>query len=114
MNSSKLSTVASKTFGLAILAIALAGPAAAGPCSDGITGAGKAANPMNYDPPKHYNMNALARKRAIADWHEKVELKCPHESSLWLRARNKKIACDGYAGGLGCEATAVPARRIFR
>ena len=115
MNSSNISTKASKSLGVVILAVALAGPAAAeSACQAGITGVGRAANPLNYDPPKHYNMGELAKKRAIANWHEQVNAKCRHDSSLWFRARNKKIECDGYAGGIGCEATAIPARRIFR
>ena len=97
----------------AVLALTLTGPAFAASCSAGVTGSGQAANPLNYDPPKHYNVEKLAKQRAIAAWHEAVEAKCQHVSSHWWRARNKKIECDNHAGGLGCEATAIPARRIF-
>lgn len=98
---------------IAVLAVAVATPAAAEgiACVTGITGVGKAANPLNYDPPRHYDMLALAKRRAIANWHEEVEAKCPHASSYWFRARTKKVTCDGYAGGTGCEAFAIPARR---
>ena len=97
----------------AVLALTLAGPAFAASCSAGVTGSGRAANPLNYDPPKHYNAGVLAKSRAIADWRIAVAAKCPRASTHWWRATGKKLECDGYAGGTGCEATAVPARRIF-
>jgi len=81
-------------------------------CREAISATGKAANPANYDPPKHYNMEKLAKDRAIAAWRALVANKCPHDSNLWWRARNRKVSCEGYAGGTGCEASATPARRI--
>ena len=99
---------------LTLASLALANPAAADGCRRATTGSGRAANPANYDPPKHYNMEKLAKSRAIANWQEKVRAACSGASTAWLRARDKKIECDGYAGGLGCEATATPARKFFR
>lgn len=82
--------------------------AIAGACDGGVTGQGRAANPMNYDPPRHYDMEKTARRRAIAAWRAEVGRRCPKASTAWWRARDRKIECDGYAGGLGCAATAVP------
>ena len=84
---------------------AFADPAA---CTTGITASGRMSNGMAYDPPRHYDAEKLARKKAIHAWHEQVEATCPHHSSRWWRASHKSIACDGYAGGIGCEATAIP------
>lgn len=97
----------------AMCSLALAGPAAAEGCRVATTGVGRAANPLNYDPPKHYNMEKLAKSRAIANWQSAVKAACPEASTLWFRALGKKISCDGYAGGTGCEATATPAKRLF-
>ncbi len=102
------------TAGALLLSFALAGPAGADACDQPVTGVGRAANPLNYDPPKHYNMEKLAKGRAIAKWRTAVALKCAARSSLWWRAGNKKIACEGYAGGLGCEVTGTPGPRFWR
>ena len=84
---------------------ALADPAA---CHTGITGMGRMSSGMAYDPPRHYDAGKIARKKAIADWRTKVAATCPHHSTWWIRASSKAIVCDGYAGGTGCEATAIP------
>ena len=99
---------------LALVSLAFASPAAAEGCRRATTGVGRAGNPLNYDPPKHYNAEKLARSRAIANWQVSVRAACPQASTLWLRASDKKISCEGYAGGTGCEATATPAKRFFR
>jgi hypothetical protein len=99
---------------LALLSLGMATTAEADGCRKSTTAVGRAANPANYDPPKHYNMEKLAKTRAIANWQAAVRTNCPEASTLWLRASDKKISCEGYAGGLGCEATATPAKRLFR
>ena len=102
--------IASAVLGAAaVLALAATSALADAPaCTTGITGMGRMSNGMAYDPPRHYDAEKLARKKAIRDWHEKVEAMCPHHSAWWWRAHNKSISCDGYAGGTGCEATAIP------
>ncbi|MBS0240920.1 MAG: hypothetical protein JSS20_02000 [Proteobacteria bacterium] len=92
----------------AVLIVALAPMAAHAACEDGVTGRGRAANPQNYEPPKHYDMGALARSRAIADWQQSVRKKCPARSSSWAKAHRKDLQCEGYAGGTECTATGVP------
>ena len=93
-------------------AICQAAPAY-GKCDGTVTGLGKAPHGANFDPPRKYNTEALAKTRAIADWSAKVKAGCPRSSTSWYRATNKKVSCDGYAGGIGCEATAHPRRRYF-
>jgi len=90
-------------------------PAGAGmTCGASFTASGKAANPLNYDPPRHYNPEKLARDRAIAAWRAKVSQICPQVSNFWWRARDRKISCEGYAGGIGCEVSGTPATHIGR
>jgi hypothetical protein len=98
-----------------VVSAAAALPAAADPaaCHDGISAMAKAANPMNYDPPKHYDAESLAKSRAISAWRSKVESLCPHHSSHWWRAHDKKVSCEGYAGGIGCDVSAIPAHRFW-
>ena len=105
--------------GAAVIILACAGMAlghsAAGAepaCTSPLTASGRAAYPLNYDPPKHYNAEKLAKDRAIAKWRELVASKCPQSSNLWWRARDRKVDCEGYAGGTGCEATGIPSKRI--
>jgi len=97
-----------------LLALAPTAASAEANACGSITATGRAANPANYEPPRHYDMNALARRRAIEAWRAKTAEACPRSSNIWWRARNRAIACEGYAGGLGCEATGVPAPRLFR
>ena len=104
------------TLGLAIAMIAAAAPSAladAAVCTTGIATYGRMANGLNYDPPRHYNAEKLARNKAIAAWRADVTAQCPHHSNLWWRAANKSIECDGYAGGTGCDLKAVPAKKLF-
>lgn len=98
----------------AVCAVALAHPAIAAPaCKDGVTATGRAANPMNYDPPKHYDAQKLATTRAIEAWSADVRARCGSRSPHWWRATGKSIECEGHAGGTGCTATATPAKKVF-
>ncbi len=90
----------------------LAPAAAENTCMQSITASGRAANPLNYDPPKHYKAEKLAKDRAVAKWRELVAFKCPHDSNLWWRARGRKVDCEGYAGGIDCAASGTPAKRL--
>ena len=110
----------SRTAALAVLVAAvglaagLAPASAESACEQSITASGRAANPQNYDPPKHYNPETLAKDRAIAKWRELVAAKCPHDSNFWWRARDRKVTCEGYAGGISCEASGTPAKHMGR
>jgi hypothetical protein len=100
---------------LLTMALAGAGPVLLAECGalaaecGAISASGRAANPLNYDPPKHYDMEALAKARAIAAGRAAVRASCPGSSSTWDRAGQRSLFCEGYAGGLACEATATPA-----
>ncbi|MFA5948653.1 MAG: hypothetical protein WC807_00050 [Hyphomicrobium sp.] len=93
-----------------LTACCAAGPLQAAGCKTGVSALGSAANPMNYDPPKRYNMEALAKTRAIAAWRAEVRKSCPGHLSYWWAASKRSVICEGHAGGLSCEVTAVPAR----
>lgn len=66
---------------------------------------------MNYDPPRKYDMEARAKALAVADWRGKVGRQCSGASSDWAKAKNKKLECEGYAGGLMCSARGIPGDR---
>ena len=93
--------------GGATLLLVAAEPAAASICANKVVGQGRAANPANYDPPRHYDMVKRARERAIAAWRAKVARGC---SSNWSRASKRNVDCEGYAGGTECTASATPPR----
>lgn len=98
-----------------LLVIACLAPAhAEDACLEPVKAYARAANPLNYDPPKHYNPERLAKDRAIARWRDEVASKCPRASNLWWRARDRKVECEGYAGGIGCDVSAIPAIRSTR
>src|SRR5438046_1043273 len=82
-------------------------------CQLGIAAAGRMANGLNFDPPRHYATERLARRRAIEAWRQKVDWRCPGHSTFWWRAHDKRVDCEGYAGGVACEVKAVPARKLF-
>ncbi len=84
-----------------------------GQCDGVITGTGRASHGQNFDPPRKYNTERMARERAIANWSAKVRSSCPRSSARWLIASRKRVSCDGVAGGIGCEATAHPRRRLY-
>lgn len=65
-------------------------------------------------PSGTYDATALARARAIGFWKMKVRTLCPDHSAFWWRAFEKDVACEGYAGGIGCRVAARPAHKIFR
>lgn len=97
-----LQALSSLYFGLA-----LAGSAAAA-CGS-VSAQGRAANPANYDPPKHYDMESLAKARAIAAWRVTAARQCPASSAAWSLATGRSIDCEGVAGGLECQAAGAPA-----
>lgn len=88
--------------------------AEAGRCDRGFYAQARVANGLNYDPPRHYDATALARSRAIGLWKMKVRTLCPDHSAFWWRAFEKDVACEGYAGGIGCRVAARPAHKFFR
>jgi hypothetical protein len=73
-----------------------------------IGGSGRAADPMNFDPPRRYDMVTAAKVHAVGAWKKEVRARCPGSSTSWEKARRKNIACEGYAGGTACTATATP------
>lgn len=83
--------------GVTVSALAAAAPAAAD-CVDGagIVGHGRAANPLNYDPPRHYDMVARARAAAVAAWVARIEESCRHAIPDWRRATSRRLDCEGY------------------
>ena len=95
-----------------ILALAPA-PSDARPamCKGPVTGSATAKRGDLFDPPRHYDVEAVARQRAIEAWRKAVAEACPGASTDWQRAGSRKVVCEGVMGGLGCEATAMPARR---
>lgn len=95
-----------------LLAIAAVGlcvsiPSAHAECGV-ISGSGQAANPLNFDPPRRYDMVTLAKAHAVGAWKKEVRARCPGHSKSWTRARGNSITCEGYAGGMSCVATATP------
>jgi len=99
----------------ALLGLAPCSAASAHPysCYSGIAAAGRMANGLNFDPPLRYDTERVARSRAIAAWRQRVALRCPGRSTFWWRAHDKRIDCEGYAGGIACQVSAVPARKLF-
>jgi hypothetical protein len=99
----------------ALLVLAACAPASAhwSGCRDGVAAVGRMANGLNFDPPRHYDAERLARSRAIAAWQQKVALRCPGRSTFWWRAYDKRIDCEGYAGGVACQVRAAPARKLL-
>ena len=110
----KLSALLAGTVVLGTLASVHGAVAAPIKCDDRVTGAGEAKNGANYDPPRTYNTEALAKKRAVENWSAAVKASCPGYSHLWHAATHKHFSCEGTAGGLGCEAIAHPHRRGSR
>ena len=107
----RLSALLCATGLLALSTASVLAAPAYGKCEGTVTGTGRMAHGHNYDPPRKYDAQALAKKKALADWSAKVKSGCPGYSHLWFRASQKRIACDAYAGGIGCEATAHPHKR---
>lgn len=97
------------TFAAAMF-LALASSAIAA-CPETITGVGRAPHGTNFDPPRKYDTEALARKRAMDAWADRVRAECPGRAAGWSGARNAKLECEGYAGGIMCEASAAPRGR---
>lgn len=95
--------------GLMVVASAL--PAVADSCDTPVGGAGRAAHPQNFDPPKKYDVGTKAERNAIAAWRVTVQQSCPGASPIWWAARDRHVVCESYAGGVACEASAIPARR---
>ena len=93
----------------ALFVALVASAAAEDACPGPIVASARAPNGLNFDPPKQYDTEKLARRRAITSWRREVAKRCPHSSTLWWRAHGKKIDCEGYAGGVECEARAHPA-----
>lgn len=85
-------------------------PLTAAVCDAPFSATAHAANPMNYDPPKSYDMEELAKSRAIASWTAQVRSACKGAASDWTKASGTSLACEGTAGGLDCTATGTPAR----
>lgn len=94
-----------------LVATGVSGAAAEDACASEIVVSARAPNGLNLDPPQRYDTQKLARSRAIAGWQRNVATRCPHSSPLWRRARDRKVDCEGYAGGIGCDASARPAPR---
>lgn len=100
---------------LALLATsAMIVPAHASYCERGFYVHARAPNGLNYDPPRQYDTRALARSRAIGIWKTKVRTYCPDHSAFWWRALDKRIQCEGYAGGVVCDIYGRPAHKFFR
>ena len=99
----------------ALLAVAASGAASAHSysCHSGIAAAGRMANGLNFDPPRRYDTERVARSRAIAAWRQRVALRRPGHSTFWWRAHDKRVDCEGYAGGVACRVRAAPARKLF-
>lgn len=99
----------------ALLSVAACGAASAHSyaCRSGIAAASRMANGLNFDPPRRYDIERVARSRAIAAWRLKVAVRCPRRSTFWWRAYDKRVDCEGYAGGIACQVRAVPARKLF-
>lgn len=55
----------------------------------------------------------LARNRAILSWKSKVSKSCPGHTTLWWRAHEKRVECDGSAGHTDCTVFATPGRKWF-
>jgi hypothetical protein len=89
-----------------LLALGVCSAAAKDACPGPIVASARAPNGLNLDPPQHCDTEKLARSRAITSWRREVAKRCPQSSTLWWRARAKKIDCEGYAGGIECEARA--------
>jgi hypothetical protein len=99
----------------ALLGMAASGTASAHSysCHGGIAALGRMANGLNFDPPRRYDTERVARSRAIAAWRLRVATRCPAYSTFWWRAHDKRVECEGYAGGVACEVRAAPARKLF-
>lgn len=95
---------------MAALAAMYADGASAAGCEAPVSAEGRAANPMNFDPPQHYDMEATAKARARAAWRQAVKLRCPGYQANWPLAHRAADICEGYAGGISCTVSAVPAR----
>src|SRR5262249_51693455 len=83
-------------------------------CDGVVTASARAPNGANFDPPRHYDTEKLARSRAVTAWQKVVAARCLRHSPSWGRAHDKKMECDGYAGGIGCQASARPSRKPSR
>ena len=55
----------------------------------------------------------LARRRAIDNWHLRVNAQCPRYSNKWWRSRGQQISCEHTAGHEYCTATSAPARKFW-
>ncbi len=95
-----------------LLAVGIGGAAAKDECKGAIVASARAPNGINLEPPQHYDTEKLARSRAIASWQKNVATLCAQYSTLWWRAHDKKVDCEGYAGGIGCEVSARPAHKL--
>lgn len=93
----------------ACLIACLAAPAHAAEGCGSVSAQGRAANPANYDPPKHYDMESVAKARAVAAWRVTAARQCPASTAAWSRATGRSVDCEGYAGGLECTARGTPA-----
>lgn len=99
----------------ALLAAATSGAASAHApqCHYGIIATGRMANGLSFEPPRRYDTQGVARSRAIASWRARVAARCPQHSTFWWRAHDKRVSCEGYAGGVACEVRAIPARKLL-
>ncbi len=101
------------------LVLSLWGPArAAGNelCSSAVVGHGRSSHVEGSEDWKAYKGNvpdSLARSRAIKAWSAAVKSDCPKSSSLWMRAKERTVACEGTPGHTDCTATATPARSVM-
>ena len=119
----RLLPAAARTAALAAFALApltLATPARAAPvlnCSQQVVGKGHSHIAETREdagkPRGGVSADQLARKRAIADWSQRVKKFCPHHSPLYVRAHDKKIECDAGAGNRDCQVSARPARKLL-
>lgn len=88
--------------------------AEAGRCDRSFAAQARVASGFNYDSPHTTDATKLARSRAIGLWKMKVRTLCPDHSAFWWRSFEKDVACEGYAGGIGCRVAARPAHKFFR
>lgn len=61
-----------------------------------------------------YDARKAARSRAIGIWKTKIRTYCPDHSAFWWRAREKRIECDAFEGGIVCDIFGRPAHKVLR
>ena len=81
-------------------------------CDGEVSALGRAANPMNYDPPQRYDMEAKARAQAISAWGAVVRSGCVGYADAWPQARKpvdrlRRLCGWTFVRGAGRSAKAL-------